>query len=56
MTRDDSFIYAYNGEDLVGAFDLGIINFIYLTEKNSPKKPENDKGSAMRRDDNGKAD
>lgn len=39
LIREDSFVYAYNGEDLVGAFDLGTINYIYLTEKNPPNEP-----------------
>ena len=34
LKKDESFIYAYSGEELVGAFDLGTINYIYLSEKN----------------------
>ena len=38
LKKDDSFIYAYNGDDLVGVFDLGTINYIYITEKNLPNE------------------
>ena len=38
LRREDTFVYAYNGEELVGAFDLGTINYIYITEKNPPNE------------------
>lgn len=33
VQKDESFVYAYRGEDLVGMFDVGAIMTLYLSEK-----------------------
>lgn len=33
IERDDVFLYAYNGEKLVGLFDIGTVMTAYLSEK-----------------------
>lgn len=34
MEKDEVFLYAYNGEKLVGIFDVGTVMSAYLSEKN----------------------
>lgn len=33
VEKDDVFLYAYNGDKLVGMFDVGSIMVAYLSEK-----------------------
>lgn len=33
IEKDDNFLIAYNGERLVGVFDLGTVMTAYLSEK-----------------------
>lgn len=33
LTKNDEFICAYNGNNLVGMFDVGVIMAIYLSDK-----------------------
>ena len=33
ICREDAIVYVFNGTDLVGVFDLGYVDAIYLTEK-----------------------
>lgn len=32
VTKDDSFVYAYNDNELVGMFDIGAIMVLYVSE------------------------
>lgn len=31
--REDSVVFAYNGDEFVGVFDLGAIAFLYVSER-----------------------
>lgn len=33
IEKDDSFVYAYRGDLLVGMFDIGTVMTLYLSEK-----------------------
>lgn len=33
IEKDDSFVYAYRGDQLVGMFDIGTVMTCYLSEK-----------------------
>lgn len=33
LNREDSMIYAWNGAELAGAFDLSVVLKIYISEK-----------------------
>ena len=37
IRRDESFIYAYIFEELVGIFDMGGIEYLYLSEKKNER-------------------
>ena len=33
IEREDGMVFAYNGDALVGVFDLGIVDMMYLSEE-----------------------
>ena len=35
LEKDESFVYAYRGDQLVGMFDVGTVMTLYLSEKRS---------------------
>lgn len=35
MVKEESVVYVYNGEEFVGMFDLGSVDAIYISEKES---------------------
>ena len=39
IEEDESFLKAYNGEDLVGVFDVGSVLFMYKTKSTAKEKP-----------------
>ena len=34
IVREEEFVLAYNGDNLVGIFEIGVIAAIYLSERN----------------------
>lgn len=39
---NENLIFVYNGSELIGIFDIGVVQFVYLTQK-TVKKNESDK-------------
>ena len=39
---NENLVFVYNGSELIGIFDIGVVQFIYLTQK-TVKKNESDK-------------
>lgn len=39
IEEDESFLKAYNGEELVGLFDVGSVLFMYKTQTTAKEKP-----------------
>lgn len=33
--REDSVVYAYNGDEFIGMFDLGAVSLLYVSERDS---------------------
>lgn len=39
VEKDESFVYAYRENKLIGMFDIGYIMALYLSEANKQKEP-----------------
>lgn len=46
IEREDAIVFAYNGSNLVGIFDLGFVDAIYMTTWQQKKSDKAEKGDA----------
>lgn len=36
IEKNECIVWAYNGDEFIGMFDLGAVDFLYKTEMNQP--------------------